>query len=87
MASFNYAPTARLSFLCRMLKDNDTGRHRGHAFCDYENVAQANVAIEKLNGYEIEGRKLRVKFANEGKSGSGRGSNVSRSVFVYLRAQ
>jgi RNA recognition motif-containing protein len=43
--------------------DRDTGRPRGFAFVELSTEAEAAAAAEKLNGYELEGRALRVNEA------------------------
>ena len=45
--------------------DRDTGRSRGFAFVELSTAAQAAAATEKLNGYELSGRALRVNEATE----------------------
>ncbi|KAI8818017.1 RNA binding motif protein 39b [Fimicolochytrium jonesii] len=41
-------------------KDADTGRSRGFAFIHYRNPADAKQAMEKMNGFELMGRAIRV---------------------------
>ena len=43
--------------------DRETGRPRGFAFVTMESDEQANEAIEKLNGVEVDGRTLNVNEA------------------------
>ena len=43
--------------------DRDTGRGKGFGFVEMETDEQANAAIEKLNGTELEGRKIAVNVA------------------------
>lgn len=45
--------------------DRDNGRPRGFAFVELSTAEQAAAAIEKLNGYELEGRAIRVNEASE----------------------
>jgi RNA recognition motif-containing protein len=45
--------------------DRDTGRPRGFAFVQFIEEAAAATAIEKFDGYELRGRKLRVMVAEE----------------------
>lgn len=47
----------------QLVYDAKTGRSRGFAFIYYENVSSAKHAKEKLNGIEIDGRKIRVDFS------------------------
>lgn len=45
--------------------DRDTGMRRGFAFVEFASGAEATSAIERFNGYELDGRKLRVNIAEE----------------------
>ena len=44
----------------RVVIDRMTGRSKGFGFVEMADPAQAQKAIEALNGYDCEGRKLRV---------------------------
>ncbi len=44
----------------RVVIDRMTGRSKGFGFVEMADRAQAQQAIDALNGYEVEGRKLRV---------------------------
>ena len=46
-----------------VLKDKMTGRSRGFGFVEMENDNEATEAIEKLNGSDMEGRKIVVNEA------------------------
>jgi len=46
-----------------LVYDAKTSRSRGFAFIYFENVNSAKHAKEKLNGIEIDGRKIRVDFS------------------------
>ncbi|KAJ3297484.1 hypothetical protein HK104_000443 [Borealophlyctis nickersoniae] len=41
-------------------KDPETGRSRGFAFIQYERPEDAKIALDKMNGFEIMGRSIRV---------------------------
>lgn len=62
-----------------IIKDKFSGSSRGFAFVEMATEEEAKKAIEKLNGYELEGRKIIVKEAlpkptyTDGRSGGGRG--------------
>ncbi|MBI5491016.1 MAG: RNA-binding protein [Deltaproteobacteria bacterium] len=43
--------------------DRDSGRPRGFAFVEYATPAEAQEAIRRFNGYELDGRALRVNEA------------------------
>jgi RNA recognition motif-containing protein len=45
--------------------DRDTGRPRGFAFVEFATAEQAEAAIGRLDGYELDGRALRVNEATE----------------------
>lgn len=46
-----------------VLKDRMTGRSRGFGFVEMENDSEAEEAINKLNGSDMEGRKIVVNVA------------------------
>lgn len=48
----------------KIISDRETGRPRGFAFVDMP-AADAPAAIEKLNGFSMSGRPLRVNEARE----------------------
>jgi len=54
------------------MKDRDTGRSRGFGFVTYSSDAEAQAAITGFNDQELDGRHIRVNFANA-KPGGGSG--------------
>ena len=46
-----------------VITDRETGRSRGFGFVEMENDAEADAAIEALNGADMGGRKLVVNKA------------------------
>ena len=62
-----------------VVMDRDTGRPRGFAFVTMGTDAEAQKAIQELNGKNVDGRPLRVNEAEErpnrggGGGGGGRG--------------
>ena len=46
-----------------VISDKMTGRSRGFGFVNMVNDAEADAAIEKMNGADLEGRKLTVNEA------------------------
>jgi RNA recognition motif-containing protein len=48
----------------KLVNDRETGRPRGFGFVDMP-AADAQAAIQALNGYEMSGRALRVNEAQE----------------------
>jgi RNA recognition motif-containing protein len=47
----------------QVLKDRETGRSRGFGFVEMSSDEEANAAVEKLNGSDVEGRKIVVNIA------------------------
>lgn len=54
-----------------VITDRATGRSRGFGFVEMSSSAEAQQAIEKLNGREVQGRTLNVSEAKERSSGGG----------------
>lgn len=48
----------------KIINDRETGRPRGFGFVDMPS-ADAQAAIERMNGFEMNGRQLRVNEARE----------------------
>ena len=66
-----------------ILKDRDTGESRGFGFVEMSNDEEARVAIETLNGQDMDGRALTVNEARPrpergGGGGGGGGSRGGR---------
>jgi len=61
-----------------LVTDRDTGRSRGFAFVEMTNPAEADRAIEALNGTDSGGRALNVNEAKP-KTGGGGGSRERRA--------
>jgi RNA recognition motif-containing protein len=57
----------------KLLLDRDSGRSRGFAFVTMSTDAEAERAIEGLNGADLDGRALRVDVAEERKPRGGGG--------------
>ena len=75
-----YGPVERV----KIITDRETGRSKGFAFVTLGDQSQLNAAIEALNGYDYQGRALRVNasepkeskpggFGGERRSGGGGG--------------
>ncbi|OVA08104.1 RNA recognition motif domain [Macleaya cordata] len=70
----------------RLVIDRETGKPKGYGFCEYKDEETALSARRNLQGYEINGRQLRVDFAEndkgadrnreQGRGGPGLTSNV-----------
>lgn len=46
-----------------LIKDRDTGRSKGFAFVQMSTQSEAEEAIKLFNGYELDGRALKVNAA------------------------
>jgi len=59
----------------RVITDRETGRSRGFGFVEMSSQEEAQTAIDKLNGTDLEGRSLTVNEAKprEPRSGGGGG--------------
>src|SRR5213594_3815223 len=66
-----------------VVTDRDTGRSRGFGFVEMATASEADAAVKKFNGQELDGRTLMVELANAKPSGggarSGGGGGFSRS--------
>lgn len=70
----------------RLVIDRETGKPKGYGFCEYKDEETALSARRNLQGYEINGRQLRVDFAEndkgndrnreQGRGGPGMTANV-----------
>ncbi len=66
-----------------VMLDRETGRPRGFAFAEMASEADAQAAIQALDGTDLEGRSLKVNEAKEraprsGGGGGGRGGGGDR---------
>merc|ERR1719361_3132756 len=50
---------------CKIVVDLQTLRSRGYGFVKYDNPISAERALNALNGYELNGKKLKVAFARQ----------------------
>jgi len=63
-----------------VVTDRETGRSRGFGFVEMATTAEADAAVKKLNGQEVDGRAIRVELAKpSGLGGGARGGGSSRS--------
>ena len=60
----------------KVITDKYSGRSKGFGFVEMDNDAEANAAIEQLDGAEIDGRAVKVNEARpkEDNRGGGRGN-------------
>jgi len=61
-----------------IITDRETGRPRGFAFAEMASDADAEAAIQALDGKELDGRNLRVNEARERAPRSGGGGGGGR---------
>lgn len=47
----------------KVITDRDTGRSKGFGFVEFEDDKEADAAVEKLNGSELDGRTIAVNEA------------------------
>jgi RNA recognition motif-containing protein len=72
-----------------LIKDRDSGRSKGFAFVQMGSQAEAEQAIKLFNGYELDGRALKVNPARpkeERPYGGGYGGDRGRSGGGYGRS-
>ncbi len=55
-----------------VVTDRDTGRSRGFGFVEMSTAEEANEAVSRLNGTQLDGRQIKVEIA-KGPSGGGGG--------------
>ena len=61
-----------------VITDRDTGQSRGFAFVEMSSPAEAEQALEAMEGVEIDGRALRVSEARARSGGGGGGGGGYR---------
>lgn len=65
-------------FVFRLVIDRETGKPKGYGFCEYKDEETALSARRNLQGYEINGRQLRVDFAENDKGTDRNREQVNR---------
>ncbi|KAH6820658.1 glycine-rich RNA-binding protein 3 [Perilla frutescens var. hirtella] len=63
----------------RVIMDRETGRSRGFGFVTYSSIDEATAAIQALNEQELDGRRIRVDYANDRVRGYGGGGGFGGS--------
>ncbi|KAJ4404582.1 Phosphatidylinositol-3-phosphatase SAC1 [Gnomoniopsis sp. IMI 355080] len=58
-----FEPFGELEFT--QLQKDDTGRSRGYGFVQFRDAGQAREALEKMNGFDLAGRPIRVGLGND----------------------
>ncbi|MBA0681380.1 hypothetical protein Goari_023188 [Gossypium aridum] len=59
----------KVSCIARVIADRDTGRSRGFGFVNFADDESASNALSAMDGQELQGRNIRVSYANERPSG------------------
>ncbi len=59
----------------KLITDRDTGRSRGFGFIEMASDAEAQAAIDSLNGTNYEGQSMKVNEARPQQKRSGSGGN------------
>ena len=71
-----------------VVTDRETGRSRGFGFVEMATAEEAEAAVKKLNGQELDGRRLNVELAKPaGQGGSAQRGGGSRSGGGYNRSR
>jgi RNA recognition motif-containing protein len=72
----------------QVVNDRETGRSRGFGFVEMATAEEAEAAVKKLNGQELDGRRLNVELAKPaGQGGSAQRGGGSRSGGGYNRSR
>lgn len=61
-----------------IITDRDTGRSKGFGFVEMSNSQEANLAVERLNGMNFEGRSITVNEARPQAPRNNGGGRYSR---------
>ncbi|GAB4435384.1 MAG: RNA-binding protein [Anaerolineae bacterium] len=61
-----------------IVANRDTGRSRGFGFVEFATEAEAEAARQRFDGFEYEGRTLRVDDAHDRDNPRGGGRNTGR---------
>ena len=54
-----------------VVMDRDTGRSRGFGFVEMSTAEEADQAVKRFNGHDLDGRQLKVEVSNSSGAGGG----------------
>ena len=63
----------------KLIKDAETGKHKGYGFCQYTDIATAQSAIRNLTGRKLNGREIRVNGASSDGTDRSRNNNNNKN--------
>ena len=63
--------------------DRETGRPRGFAFVTFGTEAESKLAVEKMNGADLDGRALKVNEARPKEDAGGRAFGPDRRAGAF----
>ena len=66
-----------------IIKDHESGRSKGFGFVEMAEEKDAKELIDKLNGYELDGRQLKVSEARDRDTSRGGGGGGGRREGGY----
>ncbi len=66
---------------CKLITDRDTGRSKGFGFIEMATDAEAQAAIDALNGQDYDGRPMKVNEAGPQEKRSGGGGGGGRGGY------
>ncbi|KAK9287732.1 hypothetical protein L1049_016172 [Liquidambar formosana] len=67
----------------KVITDRDSGRSRGFGFVNFSSDESASSALSAMDGQELNGRNIRVSYANERTPGGPRGGGGGGGGYGY----